>query len=132
MAAPVRNILDVPSYCAVSFLCMFKITVFHLVCYNSSFFYASYQLLPSLELTLWYILDNMQPHREKSNGFRLVNQFGHSNGQPFLSIFLNSFQSYKPQILLKCRGVLQFYIQICHLVSRTKFFKLIFLYEKFL
>jgi len=42
-----------------------------------------YQLLPGLELTLWYILNCMQPHRKKSNGFRLVDQFCHSSGPPF-------------------------------------------------
>ena len=42
-----------------------------------------YQLLPWLELTLWYILNCMQPQSEKSNGFSLVDQFGHSTGAPF-------------------------------------------------
>jgi len=41
------------------------------------------QLLPWLELTLWYILNCMQLHREKSIGFRLIDQFGYSTGPPF-------------------------------------------------
>jgi hypothetical protein len=41
------------------------------------------QLLPWLERTLWYILNCMQLHREKSIGFRLIDQFGHSTGPCF-------------------------------------------------
>jgi hypothetical protein len=41
------------------------------------------QLLPWLELSLWYILNCMQLHKEKSVGFTLIDQFGHSTGLPF-------------------------------------------------
>ena len=84
-----------------------------------------YQLLPWLELTLWYILNCMQPHREKSKGFSLVDQ---------IPVYIRYyFSDIWPTISARCRGVLPFYVQICHLVARGKCLKLFLLfYEKFL
>jgi hypothetical protein len=129
------------SKCAVSLLWIFKMSVFHEFCCSSSsssFVVAwmnewIYQLPPWLEFTLWCILNCMQPHGEKSNGFRLVDQFGHSTGPPFPVHIPYSFSDIWPTVSARCRGFLPFYVQICHLVARVKCSKLSRLfYEKFL